>query len=465
MTDTNDAQTSLPEEFGPFVLASLIHRGGMGELFFARADIPGYPVVVVKRLRPDLGGIVPIERFRHEGELAVRLQHPNVVQALSVGTVERRRYLALEPIVGQSVLTLSDRLVERNEKAPIQFVTRVMVDALSALAYLHAACDEEGRQIELIHRDVTPGNVLIGYDGEVKITDLGVARSLMTEGKGLTQPGTVVGTPAYVAPEFLKGDDLSPVVDIYGLGGVAYRLLTGSSPFPGSVRVVVMKVMGQTPRPCAELRPDAPLWLTDLIDRMLAHDPNERPPNALELKQQLSRVAEGLGCLASNAQLGRWMSTLFQRERARDEATVRAVSLINLETLAKARKSRTIVLAQTGSAPRLLPKITPPPRKASAAPVVRRPSPRDHLRWPVAALLIVLALAFGVLATSPRPLDRFEEVRSISTRLDVVAVRVLASEDRAALRLLRRADRAFARGDYDRAELHVRNLERSLAAR
>lgn len=465
MTSVSGSETNLPEAFGPFVLAKLIHRGGMGELFFARADFPGFPVVVVKRLRPDLGGMVPIERFRHEGELAVRLQHPNVVQALSVGEVERRRYLALEPIVGQSVLTLSERLVERNQKVPVQFVTRVMVDALAALAYLHAACDESGRQIELIHRDVTPGNVLLGYDGEIKVTDLGVARSLMTEGKGLTQPGTVVGTPAYVAPEFLKGDELSPVVDIYGLGGVAYRLLTGVSPFPGSVRVVVMKVMGQTPRPCAELRPDAPLWLTDLIDRMLAHDPSERPPNALELKHALTKVAEGLGCLASNAQLGRWLSSLFEKERTRDEATVRAVSLLDLETLARARPKRTVVLAQTGSAPRLLPKIEiPRPEQAPPAPAPAPPL-RLSYRRPLAVLLVIGGLILGTFTTSADLGARSEEVRSISTRLDAAAARVLASEDRETLRLLQSADGAFARGDYDQAEARVRKLEQVPAVR
>ena len=358
----------LPERFGPFVLAKLIHLGGMGELFFARSSLDGYPVVVLKRLRPDLGGIVPLERFRHEAELAVRLQHPNVVQSLHVGEVESRRYLAFEPIVGRSAAQLSDRLLERRLTAPPRFVTRLMVEVLSALAYLHRASDESGAHLSLLHRDVTPGNVLIGYDGEVKLTDFGVARSLMSAGLGLTQPGTVVGTPAYVAPEFLRGEDLGPPVDIYGLGGVAYRLLTGQSPFPGTARVVVMKAMGQMPAPARELRPDAPPWLTELIDRMLAHDAAQRPQCAAELRDELSGVAESVGCLASSAQLGRWLSRHFEEEKALDEATMRAVALIDLESLDRAA-GVTVVFASSGSAPTILPRIEGRHGRTVSAPV------------------------------------------------------------------------------------------------
>ncbi len=458
----------LPERFGPFVLAKLIHRGGMGELFFARSPLESFPVVVVKRLRPDLGGIVPLERFKHEAELAVRLMHPNVVQSLHAGEVGARRYLALEPIVGRSAAELSDRLNERRIQVPPRFVTRMMVDVLSALAYLHSACDEHGEHLSLLHRDVTPGNVLIGYDGEVKVTDFGVARSLMSMGLGLTQPGTVVGTPAYVAPEFLRGDDLAPTVDIYGLGGVAYRLLTGASPFPGAARVMVMKAMGQTPRPAAELRPDAPPWLTDLIDRMLAHDADRRPQNAAELKNLLTTVAESVGCLASSVQLGRWLSRHFEQERARDEATTRAVALIDLESISP-RKESMIVLADAGTAPRLLARIPPPPPPPEmpppspnppARPVSRRRSKRKRELGLAGAL--ALAVVLGLLS-APVQSDRFERLRNVSARLDGAA-RMIAGSPRAeeALELLERADRAFARGDLPRSEAYVKDLERLL---
>jgi serine/threonine-protein kinase len=454
--------TQLPERFGPFILAKLIHRGGMGELFFARSSFENFPVVVVKRLRPDLGGIVPLERFKHEAELSVRLQHPNVVQSLHAGEVGSRRYLAFEPIVGRSVAQISDRLVERRMAVQARFVARMMVDVLSALAYLHTACDERGEHLSLLHRDITPGNVLIGYDGEVKVTDLGVARSLMSVGLGLTQPGTVVGTPAYVAPEFLRGEKLGPPVDIYGLGGVAYRWLTGRSPFPGSARVVVMKAMGQTPRPAAELRPDAPKWLTDLIDRMLAHEPAKRPQDASELKLMLSRVAESVNCLASSTQLGRWLSRQFEEEKSVDEATVRAVALIDLQSISP-KMEPTIVLAQSGSAPHILPKI---PERKKAVPVSepaappRAPSRMGKIAGVVGA--IALGVVLGLASSSAVALERWRRFDSVSERLDRAAVKLAGAPPSRALELLHRADRAFARGDYARAEAWVEELERQL---
>jgi serine/threonine-protein kinase len=459
----NEAAPSLPEAFGPFVLAKLIHLGGMGELFLARSPIPGFPVVVVKRLRPDLIGMVPFERFRHEAELAVRLQHPNVVQSLSVGEVERRRYLALEPIIGQSLMSLSERLVEKKAGIPAELVTRVMIDVLSALAYLHAACDERGRPLDLLHRDITPGNVLIGYDGEVKIGDFGVASSHMTENLALTQPGTVVGTPAYVAPEFLRGDDMGPTVDIYGLGGVAYRLLTGKSPFEGQNRVVVMKVMGQAPPPARELRPDAPRWLTDIIDRMLAHDPSVRPQSAAELRDQLAMVAENAGCLASNPQLGRYLSNCFEPERSRDEATVRAIAHIDLASIVQVKKGSTVVLASSGSAPKLLPKLE---RKRDVRPVRAMPAPVSaELGWGSAAAAAALAVLLGILSASPEASRRWNRERDVSERLDAASALLADSqaiEARKALLLSLSADRAFAVGDVRRAETYVEDLERYL---
>jgi serine/threonine-protein kinase len=460
-----DRLPELPERFGPFVLARLIHRGGMGELFLARAPFENFPVVVVKRLRPDLGSMVSLERFKHEGELSVRLSHPNVVQSLHVGEVGSRRYLAFEPIVGRSVAQISDRLVERRTPAPPRFVVRMMVDVLSALAYLHGACDERGEHLSLLHRDITPGNVLVGYDGEVKVTDFGVARSLMSAGLGLTQPGTVVGTPAYVAPEFLRGEALGPGVDIYGLGGVAYRWLTGCSPFPGSARVVVMKAMGQTPRPSAELRPDAPKWLTDLIDRMLAHEASQRPQDATELKNTLMRVAESAGCLASSTQLGRWLSRHFDEEKSLDESTVRAVALINLSSNSPKMES-TVVLAQSGSAPQFLPKV--PKRKRRVAPpvatppvtVMPMPSRGKRILGMIGAVAIGVVL--GLASSSSEVRERWNRYHGISARLDAAAAELASSSRTESLQLLLRADRAFARGEIVRAEAYVEELERQL---
>src|SRR5262249_56621881 len=165
---------------------------------------------------------------------------------------------------------------------------RLLIDALAGLSYVHGAREPDGRPLMLVHRDVTPGNVLVGYDGVARVGDFGLAKSLLTERSKLTNHGEILGTPHYLAPEVIRGEGASPVSDLYGLGAVMYRFLTGVAPHQGTTAEVLLKVLSEQPRPLSDLRPDLPPWLVAFIHRMLENDSSRRPHDAAALLKQLS---------------------------------------------------------------------------------------------------------------------------------------------------------------------------------
>ena len=234
----------------------------MGEVFVARTPWPKNPVAAVKRLRPDVARVPTFEeRFQHEAELSVRLSHGNVVSTLNVGSVEGQLYVASELILGKDAGLIADRLRERGQGGPAAVAIRLLLDTLSGLAYVHGVRDKDGKTLKLVHRDVTPGNVLVGYDGTARVADFGLAKSVLTEKSKLTNHGEILGTPHYLAPEVIRGEQASPVSDLYGLGAVMYRFLTGIAPHQGSTAEVLLKVLTEEPRPLSDLRPDLPPWL------------------------------------------------------------------------------------------------------------------------------------------------------------------------------------------------------------
>ena len=305
--------------FGPFVIIRTLGRGGMGEVFIARTPWDETPLAAVKRLRPDVARVPTFaERFAHEAELAVRLGHTNVVGTLDVGSVEGQLYVASELVLGKDTGLIADRLRERGQGGPAAVAIRLLLDTLAGLAYVHGAREPSGAPLKLVHRDVTPGNVLVGYDGVARLADFGLAKSLLTERSNLTNHGEILGTPHYLAPEVIRGEQATPASDLYGLGAVMYRFLTGVAPHQGTTAEVLLKVLSEEPRPLSDLRPDLPPWLVVFIHRLLEKDPAHRPYDAAILHKQLLNDAKASGLLVPKAAVGRWLGSLFETEKAEE---------------------------------------------------------------------------------------------------------------------------------------------------
>lgn len=321
----------------------------MGEVFVARTPWPENPMAAVKRLRPDVARVPTFaERFAHEAELAVRLAHPNVVGTLDVGSVEGQLYVASELVYGKDTGLIADRLRERGQGGPAAVAIRLLLDTLAGLAYVHGVREPDGKPLRLVHRDVTPGNVLVGYDGQARLADFGLAKSLLTEKSHLTNHGEILGTPHYLAPEVIRGDPASPASDLYGLGAVMYRFLTGIAPHQGTTAEVLLKVLSEEPRSLSDLRPDLAPWLVSFVHRLLEKDPTRRPYDASVLIQQLSNDARASGLLVAKAAVAKWLANLFDAEKTEEMEERDRIVAIDLARLG-GQQAGTVVLARPGA--------------------------------------------------------------------------------------------------------------------
>ena len=317
----------------------------MGEVCIARTPWRKQPVAAVKRLRADVARVPTFaERFQHESELAVRLDHGNVVGTLDVGSVNGQLYVASELVLGKDTGIIADRLREREQGGPAAVAVRLLLDVLAGLAYVHEARDIDGAPLALVHRDITPGNVLIGYDGVARLADFGLAKSLLTERANLTQHGEILGTPSYLAPEIIQGQEATVSSDLYGLGAVVYRFLTGVAPYYGTTAEVLYKVVSEDPTPLLALRPDLSPWLASFVHTLLAKDPSRRPSDARGLVAALAAEAQTAGLLVPRSAVGQWLADLFELERLQELEEVDRLIAIASEDL-EPQSEGTVVLA------------------------------------------------------------------------------------------------------------------------
>jgi serine/threonine-protein kinase len=223
-----------------------------------------------------------LERFRREARAVAKLSHPNIVTVIDRGDDDGRQYIVFEYVEGENL----KELVIRSGRLPVQRALELALAVADGLAFAH----NHG----LVHRDVKPQNVLLNTEGEVKVTDFGIARSLHVD-QGVTQTGTVLGTGEYLAPEQASGKPVSPATDVYSLGVVLWELLAGDVPFVGENFVAIaLRHVNEPPPSLRERRPDVSPRLEAAVDRALAKDPALRFPSmtafAKELRACLAEV-------------------------------------------------------------------------------------------------------------------------------------------------------------------------------
>ena len=276
-------------QLGGYELRTLLGSGAMADVYLGLQTSLGRKVAV-KVLRETGRGHseAAIERFMQEARAAASLVHGNIVQIYEVGCVDNVHFIAEEYVAGP---TLKQWLHERGTLSPPQ--------AVSVLEQVAAALDRAWQQ-KIVHRDIKPENLLVTPAGEVKVADFGLARiTLAGEGLDLTHEGTTLGTPLYMSPEQVEGHELDSRSDLYSLGATLYHLIAGRPPFDsGTPLSVALAHVRETPRPLQSLRPEFPTVLTDLIDRLLSKNPDERfanPASLLEALRETEEVAGGAG--------------------------------------------------------------------------------------------------------------------------------------------------------------------------
>ncbi|MEM9860696.1 MAG: protein kinase [Myxococcota bacterium] len=265
-------------------------RGGMGEVFLG--ILPGAEgistPVVVKRIRPEFAGETTFRTmFRDEAKALVHVRHPNVVHVIEFGAERNELFLAMEHIEGESASTLLRTLRKADESLPLSMAVYIVAQAAAGLHAAHEQKDPEGKHLQLIHRDVSPQNILVTYGGMAKLVDFGIAKS--TEQDTLTRTGELKGKYGYMAPEQFQDRTLDRRVDVWALGTVLYELCASSRLFKRSSAHAAMRAICDEPIPPLRVRgADTPAWLQKVIDRSLAREPGERYASAREMRRDLT---------------------------------------------------------------------------------------------------------------------------------------------------------------------------------
>lgn len=313
-SDTAD-RLALPRSFGNYVLFDRIGAGGMAEIFLARSKTQSGVgrLAVVKLVLPQLASD---ERFSgllvQEAKLAAQLSHGNIVQTFDLGRQDGRLFIAMEYVEGFDLNDLLKRCSKARVPLPAEYALCIIAEVLRALEYAHRKKDSAGNPLGIVHRDVSPSNVLVSFEGEIKLCDFGIARALNTE----EAPNDAIeGKASYMAPEHARGDSIDSRADIFSVSVILWELLAGRrlyKPGPG-VDLLAMARAANIP----EL-PERPLpefdRLRAIVRKGLARSPADRYPTALAMVRELDDYLHSAKLIASPLDLGGFVVDHFGQE-------------------------------------------------------------------------------------------------------------------------------------------------------
>jgi len=321
----DESPPTMPSKLGRYTLLSEIARGGMGAVYLARlhADAGIEKIVAIKVIRHDLAKEHRVvQMFLDEARIASRIGHSNVCAVFDVGIVEGSHFFAMEYLEGESLskvlAALRARGAERRPANHARILARVLAQACEGLHAAHELTDVDGTPLAVVHRDVSPSNVFVTYDGTVKVMDFGIAWAARRVRASLS--GELKGKVGYFAPEVLRGDAADRRVDVWGIGIVAWELLTGERLFRRETSAATLEAVLTEAIPAPSLiAGDVPKELDRVVVRALERSPGMRHPTARALGQELEAVVALETRAVGAAEISAWMSELFPegREKAR----------------------------------------------------------------------------------------------------------------------------------------------------
>jgi serine/threonine protein kinase/tetratricopeptide (TPR) repeat protein len=292
---------TLEQTFGRYRLLSRLGEGGMAEVFKAKSfGVEGFEkVLVIKRILPALAAHPKfVDMFVHEAKLAVRLSHANIVQVFDLGRVDHPTgeptsyFIAMEYVPGLDLATLLARCRRLKVQIPFGMAVFLAAEVAKALEHAHRRRDEHARPLGIVHRDISPQNILLSWEGEVKVTDFGIAKAkdsiASEEAEDDARNGRVRGKLAYMSPEQSRALPVDGRSDLFSLGTVLYELIAGSNPFSAPTAFETLRRVQASEYPPLELlRPDTPRSLVEIVGKMLDKKADERFSDAGKLHEQL----------------------------------------------------------------------------------------------------------------------------------------------------------------------------------
>ena len=315
--------TVLPEQFGKYALLGHLATGGMAEVWLARQlGLQGFEkIVVIKRARPELSDAETTQFFLDEARLVATLEHPNIAQVYEIGVVNGSYFFVMEYVDGADLRRLIESSLARFQKVALGDALYIISHICTALHYAHEKRDLEGRPLHLVHRDVSPSNVLISHDGAIKVCDFGIAKASNRRSEE-TQSGVLNGKFSYMSPEQCSSKPIDRRSDVFSIGILLYELTTLSKLFRGGSDFAVLQNIVEAPIPPPSLRvPNYPPELEAIVLKALAKSPDDRYQTAQALQLDLEAFAREQRLQMSSIGIAKLMGSLFER---RNDAWIRA---------------------------------------------------------------------------------------------------------------------------------------------
>jgi serine/threonine-protein kinase len=324
-----DPTSLLPRKFGRYALFDFIGKGGMAEIFLARAhtELGASRLCVVKQILPEFA-LHPqfADMLIHEAKLAARLNHAHIVQVFDLGRENDQLYIAMEYVEGFDLNALLRRCSVNKVPLPFDFALRIVSDALSGLDYAHRRTNDEGKALGIVHRDVSPSNILVSLEGEVKLCDFGIARAndIVLKEDDLQMDEAIKGKAGYMSPEHARGEQVDARADVFAVGIVMWELLAGRRmyrkendlPLLEQARRAEIPELPKKGLPSEEK-------LHAIVLRALATNRDDRYPTAHAMLRDLDAFMGEAKLVASPLKLGEWLmdhfgAELVEQRRARD---------------------------------------------------------------------------------------------------------------------------------------------------
>jgi serine/threonine protein kinase len=358
-----------PVPFGKYFLLGLIARGGMAEVYRARlrTDDGIDRLLAIKVMRPQLAREARfVDMFNREGQLAMLLRNRCIVETLEIGRIEGRHYIAMEYIGGRDLTQVLRRCQETNQRIPVPHAVYIAARIAEGLAFAHTLCDQDGRPLNIVNRDVSPSNVRLSYDGDCKLLDFGIAQALM---KFTSEIGVLKGKFSYMSPEQIRGMPLDARTDVFSTGIILHEMLTTEKLFRGDTEFALMEKVrkADVPPPSNFNRRVTP-ELDVVVLKALARDVADRYQSAAQLAAELDALIEGYRF--DPKELKQFMRQMFRKEYAKE-----------LEENQQSLDARPATESSPG---RLAAAATTPP-EISAPTIAQRPMPSDERPRPKSA--------------------------------------------------------------------------------
>ncbi|MDB4993448.1 MAG: Serine/threonine protein kinase PrkC, regulator of stationary phase, partial [Myxococcaceae bacterium] len=399
-----DASDGLPARFGKYTLLRKLATGGMAELFLAlQKSVAGFEkLIVIKRILPQMTQDAAfIDMLLGEARIAATLSHPNIVQIFDVGQVDGTYFIAMEHVHGEDI-----RSIVRAMKAhglpefPVEHALGIVLGMCAGLAYAHEKRDLDGSALNIVHRDISPQNVVVTFSGDVKIVDFGIAKS-DSKLNHETRSGKLKGKVPYMSPEQARGEKLDQRSDIFATGVMLFELTTGKRLFKGQSEYETLKLIcdREYPLPSA-VRPGYPAELERIVVRALAKDRNERFQSAREMQGALEEFVRGERIAVSTIALNHFMQGLFEDKLAtQKEALLQGKALADIIEMQRSdpppsemdmRSSQ----APSGSGPGTL--SMPAASRTVTDVAIRRARTQGSLPWIAVSAVLLLLVGVGV---------------------------------------------------------------------